>query len=79
MMPGRNVYACIKLSLTDNFAILQKEALLDLWSIQGVIQINQRQKLLILGWKKKAHKKTQMVKVFSSSNMDKKFWLKRES
>ena len=75
MMPGRNVYACIKLSLTDNFAILQKEALLDLWSIQGVIQRNQRQKLLILGWKKKA----QMVKVFSSSNMDKKFWLKRES
>ena len=40
--------ACNKVSSLDNLVILQKEAILDLWSVQGGFQRNQRQKLGIL-------------------------------
>ena len=41
-----------------NLLILQKEALLDLWSIQGVVRRNQRQKLEIFRQEKKGEKNT---------------------
>ena len=58
------LYACIKVSLIESFVIIQKEALLDLWSIQGVIQRHQR------NWgfdvEKKGGEETWMVKVAKS-------------
>ena len=40
IMSNKNFYAGIKLSLIGNFVILQKEALLDLSWIEGVIKRN---------------------------------------
>lgn len=71
----------VKLALTENFVILQREALLDFWSIQGVTERNQQQKLGILTWENKREKKMWMVKVtkFCQVTWMQKAWQKRES
>ena len=54
--------ACNKVSSLDNLDILQKEANLDFWSVQGAFQRNQQQKLRILHWEKE-REKTGIAKV----------------
>ena len=50
--------------MIDNFAILQMEALADVWPVQGGIERNHPQTMGILLWKKMGEKKKQrMVKV----------------
>ena len=42
VVSSKYFHAYNKVSSLDNFSILQKEAILDLWSVQGFFQRNQR-------------------------------------
>ena len=57
-----NIFVCSKVFSLDNLVIFQKEAILDLWSVQGAFQRNQRQKNGDIALTKKAREKTRMAK-----------------
>ena len=61
-MEIKYLYACNNVSSLDNLIILQKEAISDLWSVQGTFQRNQRQKLGILRWERKGEKKHEWLR-----------------
>ena len=56
VISSKYLYACSKVSSLNNFVILQKDAITDLWSVQGAFQRNKRQKLGILRWERKEEK-----------------------
>ena len=67
IISNKNYYARIKHSLIDKIVILQKEAILDVWSIQVVTQKNKQQNLEVFMLRKNGREKMQMVKVVKSS------------